>query len=184
MTDSKGLSWKTLDRKQIYRAEPWIDLSVEMVQLPDGKIVEDFHQLTLPDFATVFTETEDGKILMLRQYKHGPRKVGLMLPGGIVEPNEDHADAVKRELLEETGYRAEGWCFLGSFAINANLGCGNGHIYRASGAIQIQEPDSGDYEEMEILLLDKSQVISAVLEGRIQVMSHVAAIFLALNDIG
>ena len=131
MADEKiHQAWEVIERRQLYRADPWIDLSVETVRLPGGGIVEDFHQLVLPDFALIFAQTEAGRVIVLRQYKHGPRRVGLSLPGGLVEKGEEPARAASRELLEETGYEADQWSHLGSYWVNANLGCGKAHFLR------------------------------------------------------
>ena len=63
------------------------------------------------------------------------------------------------------------------------MGCGTGHIYRSSGATKVQEPDARDLEDMELHLFDKSEVLSAIKDGRVLNMSHMAAILLALNEI-
>ncbi len=173
-------NWEVMASRRIYRADPWIDLGVETVRLPDGRVVEDFHQLVLPDFVLVFTETREGKVIALNQYKHGPRRVSLSLPGGLVEKGEDPALAARRELLEETGYEGPDWSHLGSYWANANLGCGQGHFYLARGCRKVQEPKSGDLEDMEILLMERDDLKAAMTDGRIVLSNQVSAISLAL----
>ena len=85
---------------------PWIQLSVEQVRLPDGRVVDDYYRIKLPDYAMVFAQTTDGKIIMERLYKHGIGRVSLGLPAGLVHAGEDPLAGAQRELLEETGYEA------------------------------------------------------------------------------
>ena len=171
--------WQILDQRMVFRAPPWIDLSVEKVRIPDGRIIDDFYQLRLPDFVLVFAETVDRDIITIRQYKHGAGQTSITLPGGLVESGEDPAAAAARELLEETGYRIGAPRHLGSFVVNGNLGCGTGHFFAATGAEKVQEPESGDLEKMEICLIDKLDLTAAVSDGRVVLLNHAALIALA-----
>lgn len=96
--------WEVLSEIDIFRADPWIHLRQERVKLPDGRIVDDYFQLTLPDFTVIYAMTVDGKVVVIHQYKHGARQVSLTLPGGLAETGENSLIAAKRELCEETGY--------------------------------------------------------------------------------
>jgi ADP-ribose pyrophosphatase len=101
------------------------------------------------------------------------------LPAGYLEPDEDPLEAAKRELLEETGYVAEYWSFLGAFCADGNRGCGRAHIYLATGARRVAEPDSGDLEEMVIDLMAMSELFDAIRRGETPVLGIVAALGLA-----
>jgi ADP-ribose pyrophosphatase len=174
-------AWQVLTTRTIYSAPPWVTLSLQQVRLPDGHVVLDYHQLQLPEYTVIFAETTDGRVIVERQYKHGVGAVTLMLPAGLVESGEAPLTAAQRELLEETGYTAEGWVSLGSFVPNANYGCGKAHFFRAHHARRVAKPASGDLEEMEILLMPVSELIDALARGQIHVTSVAAAIAMASN---
>src|SRR5580765_2300990 len=63
-----------------------------------------FTILECPDWINVVARTTEGRLLMIRQFRHGTGKVTLEIPGGMVDPGESPADAAVRELREETGY--------------------------------------------------------------------------------
>ncbi|MDF9874009.1 NUDIX hydrolase [[Kitasatospora] papulosa] len=72
---------------------------------PDGK-ESDWDILQGSPTVALVAFTEEGRGILVRQYRPGPGKVLAELPGGMIEPGEDVLRAAARELLEETGYRA------------------------------------------------------------------------------
>ncbi|MBT5433374.1 MAG: NUDIX hydrolase [Rhodospirillaceae bacterium] len=118
--------------------------------------------------------------MVLRLYRHGPQRVGLALPGGLIDDGEESLIAAQRELLEETGYQARNWRSLGRYTMNSNYGCGCCNIYMASDAIRIAEPDSGDLEEAEIVLMTPEELLQALGRGEVSVIGHAAAIAMVM----
>lgn len=94
--------WKEVERKTVFEK---YGRSVEKVlfQLPVGT-VKDFYIQAEKSTVCVFALTKEGKVVLIRQYRPGPKEVLTELPGGYVDSNELPIDAIKRELLEETGY--------------------------------------------------------------------------------
>jgi ADP-ribose pyrophosphatase len=174
-------AWRTRSRRTVYAGGPVRDLAVEVVELPDGRTISDYHVIRLPDYVLVYAVTADGKVPMLRQYKHGPRRMCLTFPGGAIDDGESPLDAAKRELLEETGCVASNWESLGAFVTNANQGCGTVHFFRATGCTRVATPDSGDLEEMSPVLLDPSLPIGPTLFEEIGLTSHVTLLLLATH---
>lgn len=171
--------WKTLKREPLFSAGPIKEVVRETVLLPDGRIISDYHTAVMGDYALVYAVTRDGKVLVLRQYKHGPRRVCLTFPGGYVAPGEDPAAAVERELLEETGYRLTTITPLGSFVANANQGCNTAHLFRASGCWYEQPPESGDLEEMELVEMTPAELMLPESITAMAVLGYVALALLA-----
>ena len=158
MTDLKP--WKTLDRRVEFAGGPIREIAKETVLLPDGRVIPDFYTAQMGDYALVYAVTEDGNVLVLRQYKHGVRRVCLTFPGGYIAPGEDPAVAAERELLEETGYRGTTLTPLGAFVVNANQGCNTAHLFRIDGCRRECEPNPGDLEEMELVTFRPDELLS------------------------
>ena len=173
--------WEVLDEREVYVGTPWIKVTKQQVRLPDGTVIDDYHQIKLAESVVVFAETDAGQVIVERSYRHGAGEVSLLLPAGQIEPNETPLEAARRELLEETGYSADQWHFLGSFAVHGNYGCGRAHIFHARQARLSAEPNSGDLEGMEILLMSLSELMDAVDTRQVRTMGTLATITLATS---
>ena len=183
MRQRKLENWQTLQSKDVFVASPWIRVATQKIRLPNGRVVEDYHQIELGDFAIVYAKATDGRIIVERQYKHGIGRVTLVLPAGMIEPGEPPLKAAQRELLEETGYSAETWTFLGKFAVNGNYGCGNAHIFMAQGAHPVAEPQSGDLEDIEIILMKPSELVESIKDGNVHLLGTAVAVALGTNPL-
>ena len=171
--------WTTLDRRVEFSGGPIREIVRETVQLPDGRIIPDFYTARMGDYALVYAVTTEGKVLVLRQYKHGLGRVCLTFPGGYVAPGEDPAVAAERELLEETGYRGGKLTSLGSFVTNANQGCNTAHLFRIDGCQRECDPDSGDLEEMELTQFEPAELLGPSRFAEMGVLSYVTLVLLA-----
>ena len=168
--------WQVLEERDLFEYRGRIRLTLQSVRLPDGRVVDDYLQVEMRSFALVFAETTNHLVLCFRQYRHGPRRVGLALPGGGIEPGEAPVEAVRRELLEETGYTSEDWRELGRLAINGNQGRGQCIVFKATGCTKVSEPAPDDIEEMRLEPLTREQLLAALATGEFTVASHVAAV--------
>src|SRR5271169_965037 len=172
--------WRTLSRKIVYSRAPYLEVAIESVELPDGRIVSDYHQVSAGAFATVIAETDDGRFVVLRQYRHGVRRVGLALPGGRIDAGESPLDAAQRELLEETGFVAGSWEAMRSWDASCTYGFAKNHYFRARAARQMTAATSNDLEETELVLLTREEARQALFVGEFVSIGHVAPLALAL----
>jgi ADP-ribose pyrophosphatase len=173
--------WTILAETPLLSCPPFIDVSAQRVALPDGRVVENYYQVRMPDFAVICPVLDDGRFLMQRSYRHGPRRACLNFPGGHLSPGEPALEAAKRELLEETGHAAIHWHDLGAFVTNANHRCQTAHFFKATGCRLVATPDSGDLEEVEHVPMTYDEVVAAARSGDFALVTQVAMFALATH---
>lgn len=169
-----GRNWKTLEQEFVFEANPFVRVARETVELPDGQVIDDFYQVHLRPFVSVVPVMPDGRVVILEQYKHGPRCVSITFPGGFVDDGETAEVAGRRELMEETGYRAGRFVPLGSYVDNGNQrGC-SGTYFLGLDCEKVADADPGDLEEMEVSFATPEELDAALGTPRFAI-THMAA---------
>jgi ADP-ribose pyrophosphatase len=97
-----------LRRTVIYKS-PWVNLYVDEVQFPNGRVIERHHLLDFSPSVVAFVENGVGEVLMVRVCRYTTSRTEWELPAGGVEPGESVEEAARREVLEETGYEVVGY---------------------------------------------------------------------------
>jgi ADP-ribose pyrophosphatase len=174
--------WKTLSSREVYASPPWIRVVDDRIELPDGRIVESFHRVLLPDYAIIFPVLADGRVLAVRSYRHGPATFVLGFPGGGIDKGETPEQAARRELMEETGHVAERLTAIGSYVTGANVRGAGCHMFLATGCRKTAEPDSGDLEEQELLCMTRDEVAAVLRGNRFHILAHAAIAARALIE--
>ncbi len=95
--------WEVLSREEVFCK---YNRGIEKVhfRLPSGGETDFFLSTGHPCIAGLAL-TKEQQVILVREYRPGPARVLLELPGGVIEPGEALETALARELLEETGYR-------------------------------------------------------------------------------
>lgn len=166
--------WTIRSEQVLFEAKPYVSIVRQHVVTQSGREVDDYHQILLPDFVIACALTQGGKVITLWQYKHGARRFGLTFPAGHIEAGELPEAAIRRELLEETGYTAGRVQFLGKSAVNANQGCGFANMFLVEDCVRSGEACSGDLETMELRLMSIAEVDDAICSQAVWALAHLA----------
>jgi len=180
MSDEE-LKWKKLSSEYLFK-ENWFTARKDRCIRADGKIIDPYYVFEFPEWVTALAVTEDEKILMVKQYRHALNEVCIELPGGCVDKTDNNfEDAIRRELLEETGYAFKTVHALGRISANPSTNSNLMHMFVATGGKKIQEQNLDENEEIEVLSLDFEELFQLLDEKRIVQAMHVTTIFYALR---
>ena len=173
--------WKTLDRREVADYGKFLKVELHTIELSDGQIITDWAWLVTPDFVNMMVVTTEGSLLCFQQTKYSVEGVSLAAVGGYIEPGEVPLDAARRELMDETGYKARRWVSLGAYPVDANRGAGKAHFFMALEAYPVAEADADDLEEQELLLLSRDEVEKALAQGEFKALPWCTVMALGLQ---
>jgi ADP-ribose pyrophosphatase len=168
--------WQVLRRELVLDCPPWLGLWREKIRLPDGREIDDYYQLEQRDYV-VIVAWQNGKVLGLWRYKHGPRRVNLGLPAGYREVNEDVLDAARRELREEAQLTSGNWQHLGSYCVDGNRSPACAHIFVAHDCRSVEPRHSDDLEEQIREWLTPRQWRDRLAEGSVATIGAAMAVY-------
>ncbi len=175
--------WKTLTRRTLLQCGPYLTVEDHTIQLPDGRVLENWPWIITPDFINILAETEEGRFLVFRQTKYSVDGTTLAPVGGYLEPGEEPLEAARRELQEETGCSAANWIELGHFPVDGNRGAGNAHFYLARGVKFDCASCPDDLEEQELLTLTREELETALDAGEFKGLAWTAVMTVGLRKL-
>ena len=120
MRDSHPKPWRVLREEHLQHCRVF-DVHVATMESPHTGTAHPFYRIESPAWVNVVALTPHDELVMVRQFRQGSRVVTLEVPGGLVDPGESPEQAAARELIEETGYRADRLACLGSLNPNPAL---------------------------------------------------------------
>jgi len=155
---------KILSTQQIYQGRA-VKLRVDRVRKPGGKettreIVEHGECV-----AILAVDAED-KVLLVRQFRHAVGKELLEIPAGSVDPGESPAQAVCRELQEETGYFPRKIERLGGFYSAPGYCTEYLHLYLATD-LTFSPLQAEDSEDIELVRIPFASITDLITSGKI-----------------
>lgn len=132
---------------------------------------------------TIAAITDEGRMVMVRQFRKAAEKAVLEAPAGKIERDEDHRITAIRELKEETGYTAEKFEYITSFYSSIGYSEEVLHLYLATGLTpgetQFDDNEAIDIEEYDLGLLKQM-----ALRGEIEDAKTIIAILIAAVKMG
>jgi 8-oxo-dGTP pyrophosphatase MutT (NUDIX family) len=145
---------------------PIFDLSRRRSRHP-SRGTRDFYVLDAPAWVNIIPLTADGRIVFIRQWRHGIGGRTLEIPGGMVDPGEMPKAAARREMREECGYDSRRIVSLGRVHPNPAIQPNWCYTFLALDANASGDPEPEPDEEIEVVMVAEKQVGGLIASGKI-----------------
>jgi len=178
------MKWKTLSSEYLFN-DRWFKVRKEVCETPQGKIVDPYYVYDFSTWVAALPITEEGKIIMLKQYRHALGEVCFEIPGGCVDDtDQSFEEAIARELLEETGYTFSSYEYMGKISPNSSTNSNLLHMFLAKTGKKVAAQSLDENEEIEVMLLEMDELKQLLRENKIVQSMHVSCIMYALERLG
>jgi ADP-ribose pyrophosphatase len=178
------MKWQILSSQYLFN-DLWFKVRKDVCKTPLGKIVDPYYVYEFPDWVTAVPLSDDGRIIMVRQYRHGLGETCIEIPGGCIDDTDASPEyAIKRELLEETGYSFSSFKYLGKISANPSTNNNLMHMFLATGGKKISEQRLDPNEEIAVELFTIEEVKQMIRENKILQSMHVTCFLYALGELG
>jgi ADP-ribose pyrophosphatase len=178
------MKWQILSSEYLF-SDLWFKVRKDVCKTPQGKIVDPYYVYEFTEWVAAVPVTEDGKIVMIKQYRHGLGETCIEFPGGCVDDTDaNFEEAVKRELVEETGYTFSSCKYLGKISPNPSTNNNLMHMFLATGGKKTSGQSLDHNEEIEIELFTVEEVKQLIRENKIVQSMHVTCFLYALEQMG
>ncbi|MGO4331201.1 NUDIX hydrolase [Cupriavidus sp. 2TAF22] len=164
--------WRILEKKELVR-DQWLHLSQHRCQRHDGSIIDPYYVISGADWVNIMPLTKKGRVLLIREYRHGYGDVLIGLPGGLIDKGETPDAAAVRELREETGlFPLAPPLSTGKMIVNPSTHTNVGYSFVAivddamATSASIFEPD------IELFEMDLIDLFRAVLDGSLMLSGY------------
>jgi ADP-ribose pyrophosphatase len=174
-----GRELPQLLKQKLFYSGRKFDFEVARLRLPNN-VEGDCECIRHPGGAMAIPVTSDGNLVLTRQYRFAAQKRLLEFPAGTIEPHEDPATTIAREIQEEIGYRAHQWRSLGQFFLAPGYSDEIIYAFLAQELEQLDEPPAQDIDEdIEVVTMSPSAIETTILDGTLSDAKSIAGFFLA-----
>ncbi len=179
----RDLRWKMLSSEYIFQ-DRWFQARADRCEFPDGRIIEPYYVVELPDWCNTIVVTKEERIILVRQYRYPVDQITFELPGGVIEKNEDPLAAAKREMEEETGHTSTDIEFLLKLAPNPAINNNTAYFYLARNATPTVTVNPDALEDIDVVSFSKKEIIQLLHENKMQHGVQIGPLYEALVKLG
>ncbi|ACL59854.1 NUDIX hydrolase [Methylobacterium nodulans] len=162
----------------------WISIRADDCVTATGAGISPFYVIESPDFVHVLALEQEGRVVLVRQYRHGYGGMSLELPGGLIDPGEKNIVAVAaRELLEETGYGGGHLSHLATLSIDPSRYANRQHLVCARGVV-LGQANPEPTEDIDVVVVSREEAQDLAVSGAIINAAHIGLLMMGLSMTG
>ncbi len=169
---------RRLSSRRIYSGKV-LSLDVDEIEEPGG-VHATREVVRHAGSVAVLALQDDGRIVLVRQYRYPPDAALWELPAGRLDPGESPEEAAQRELQEEIGYRARELRQVAFFYTTPGFCDESMHVFRATGLVE-GRADPDDDERIEVQAFPLAELDAMIGRGEIREAKTLVAILLELR---
>jgi 8-oxo-dGTP pyrophosphatase MutT (NUDIX family) len=175
--------WKKIASKKVFE-DRWFKARADACQFPDGRIIDPYYVVELPNWANAVVVTPNNEIVLVKQYRYPVDAVTLELPGGVINDGEDPMLAALRETQEETGYTSNQIQLICKTAPNPAINDNTAYFYLIENAVPTAHTNPDFFEDIEVVLYSKKDFIQLLQQNKIMHGVQLGPIYEALIKLG
>jgi len=169
------MDFKVIDSKTCFEGFI-VDIRKDKIEFENGLQADRELVVKHHEAAAVIAVDNDGKLLMVKQYRYGTGFEMLEIPAGLMDPGEDHETCAARELQEETGMKAKQLTRLFDYYATPGY-CTEKIVFYLAQDLEPAEQHLDADEFLTVHKVDIEEAIQMVSDGRITDGKTIAAVF-------
>jgi ADP-ribose pyrophosphatase len=171
----RGLTQEIVFRGHLLR------IRVDTVALPNGQVANR-EIVEHPGAVAVVARTDQGHVLLVRQFRYAVNEFSLELPAGCLDvPGEEVTTAIIRELSEETGYAARHLIYLGCIHSSPGFSSERTHLFVTEGLTRARDAHPAEDEFLDLLEVPFEEALAMIKRGEIKDAKTIAGLLWVQN---
>ncbi len=172
MSGTDDVAWTEIDSRIVGEYSAF-RIRRRSARSPRDGSIHDFDVVDRRDCVQVVAPVDDGRLILVEQWRHGVQRVSLEFPAGVLEEGEDPVAGALRELQEETGYRAAGGAVIGVVDMDPAIETSRVHIVRLRNCVPTGERRQDAGEAIRVRLVAEAEIPALIRSGT---LTHATAI--------
>lgn len=172
-------TWTVLSQQPVLE-HPQLQVAMEQVCLPDGRIIPDWPVVDANHYSNAVVVNDNDEILIHEGYRHGARRHSWQMVGAYLEKAEEDPFCSIQRALGEVGYTSNNWRFLGSYVVDGDQHLSVAYFFLALNA-ERSRPERDFSTTPEWRWVSRQELQTALLDGRINLLNYATNLMLAFQ---
>ena len=169
-------NWQLGNEKTVFTARIF-SIESHLAKNPRNNIEAEYFTAKFPNFVNIIALTEEQDVILIRQFRHGSKKIEIELPGGCIDSGECPLEAGTRELAEETGYKGSNSQLIGDCLPNPAVQGNHCYTVLTQNCKLTYSRKLDDGEDIEVFKVPLGDIRKMITDGEITNSMVIAAFY-------